>query len=394
MLGNKKEDKNAMKKILSLALALALAFSLVACTSKDNSEDGGQPEGTYEIALVTDYGNIDDQSFNQHTWEGVKQYGEEMGVTYGYYRPVEASTDGYSTSIEMAINNGAKIVVMPGFSFNEPVGLMQEAYPDVKFIWVDGDTSFEATENTYAIVYAEEQSGFLAGYAAVMDGYRKLGFMGGMAVPAVIRYGYGFAQGAEAAAKELGLPEGEVELMYAYTGGFEATPDITTKAAAWYQNGTEIIFSCGGPIVNSIIAAAETYNEEDGTPTKFIIGVDIDQSYLTENGIIVTSAMKELKLSVYTALKDNEAGNFPGGQVVALGAAEEAVGLPMETSLFKNFTQEDYDEIYGKLKTDEDGIASNLLKGTEEEYDTDGDGGISVKELNEALTYVTVTDAN
>jgi Uncharacterized ABC-type transport system, periplasmic component/surface lipoprotein len=369
-----------MKKLLSLALAFVLAFSLVGC-NKDTPASGGNTGGTFEYALVTDYGNIDDQSFNQHSWMGLEQFALEVGGTHTHYRPVEESTDGYVTSIEMAIDNGARIVVLPGFSFADPTATVQERYPEVKFILIDAVPTGGAAENTYAIIFAEEQSGFLAGYAAVMDGYRKLGFIGGMAVPAVIRYGYGYVQGAEYAAAELGLPAGSIEIMYAYAGTFEASPDIQSMAAAWYQNGTEVIFSCGGAIINSIIAAAEA--SED----KYVIGVDSDQSYQSET--VITSALKELQFSVYTALKLDEAGEFPGGVVVTLGAAEDSIGLPMETSRFNTFTQEDYDAVYELLKTDADGLATDMLK------DSTEDGTpITIAGLNATLTYVVVTDAN
>ena len=364
-----------MKKLLSLALALVLAFSLVACTNDSNAT------GTFEYALVTDYGNIDDQSFNQHSWMGLEQYAVEIGATHTHYRPVEESTDGYVTSIEMAIENGARVVVLPGFSFADPTATVQKRYPEVQFVLIDAVPTGGAASNTYSIIFAEEQSGFLAGYAAVMDGYRKLGFLGGMAVPAVIRYGYGFVQGAEYAAAELGLPAGSVEIMFAYTGTFEQSPDIQAKAAAWYQSGTEVIFSCGGAIINSIIAAAEA--SED----KYVIGVDSDQSYQSE--VVITSALKELQLSVYSALVADAEGNFPGGTVAVLGAAEDGIGLPMETSRFNTFTQEQYDAIYELLKTDADGIATNMLKDADEAGEA-----ITIAALNDTLTYVVVTDAN
>ena len=376
-----------MKKLISLVLAMALSLSLVACGGDSGSQASGTTDnGTYEYALVTDYGSIDDRSFNQHSWEGLEKYCKEAGKTYKYYRPTEQSTDGYITSIETAIANGAKYVVCPGFSFEVPVYEMQEKYPDVKFIILDAapvskDGVTKTASNTYSIVFAEEQAGFLAGYAAVKDGYRKLGFMGGMAVPAVIRFGYGYAQGAEYAAKELGLEKGSISLMYAYAGGFQPTPDIQAKAASWYNSGTEIIFSCGGQIINSVAAAAEA-SEED----KWVIGVDGDQS--GESDTVVTSAMKMLDPAVYAALKADAEGKFPGGTAATIGAAEDAIGMPMDTARFKTFTKADYDAIYAKLKEDKDGLASGLIK------DVDKNGkAVTIDDLNKTLEYVTITDA-
>ncbi len=192
--------------------------------------------------------------------------------------------------------------------------------------------------NAVGIVYAEEQAGFLAGYAAVMDGSTKLGFMGGMAVPAVVRFGYGFVQGAEYAAKEMGLKD--LVMNYHYTGGFDATPEAQALAASWYNSGIEVIFACGGAVGNSVMAAAEAVNGK-------VIGVDVDQS--GESETVITSSMKGLASSVEQTLADFYAGNFPGGQAVVKDAAVDGVSLPMETSKFETFSQADYDAIYAKL---------------------------------------------
>ena len=188
------------------------------------------------------------------------------------------------------------------------------------------------------ILFQEDEAGFLAGYAAVKDGYTKLGFMGGMAVPAVIRYGYGFAEGADAAAVEMGIDG--VEVMYNYTGAFEATPEAQSMAASWYQNGTEVIFGCGGAVGNSVMAAAQEKNAKT-------IGVDVDQSFESET--VITSAMKQLSNSVYDGIKAFYDGSFPGGKTSVFTAANAGVGLPMETSKFETFTAADYDAIYKKL---------------------------------------------
>jgi len=295
-----------MKKLLALILATTTMLSFTACGGKEDKNK------TYEIALVTDVGSIDDKSFNQGTWEGIKKYADENNKSYQYYRPTEGSTDGYLTGIQMAVEGGAKIVVCPGFLFEPVIFKAQDLYPEVKFVILDGVpqngdyTEFKTGKNTYSIVYSEEQSGFLAGYAAVKDGFRDLGFLGGMAVPAVVRFGYGYVQGAEYAAKELGLSKGDVTLKYGYTGGFLPMPEYQTKAASWYQSGTEIIFSCGGMILNNVSAAAEASDEE-----KFVIGVDVDQK--AESETVVTSAMKMLSKTVYDALTEYYGDKFRGG---------------------------------------------------------------------------------
>jgi basic membrane protein A len=327
-----------MKKALSVLLLLALVFSLVGCGSK---KDG------YELALVTDIGTIDDKSFNQGAWEGLKKYAEENDITYKYYQPAEKTTDAYLESISLAVDGGAKLIVCPGFLFEGAVFKAQDEFPDTQFILLDGTPNrdyeeFRIEKNVYSIFYAEQEAGFLAGYAAVKDGYTKLGFMGGMAVPAVVRFGYGFVQGADYAAKELGLSA--VDIKYFYTGGFDATPEAQAMAASWYSSGTEVIFGCGGAVGNSVMAAAEAAGTK-------VIGVDVDQS--PESDTVITSALKMLSISVYDGITDYYKDAFPGGQSLTKSAKEDGVGLPMATSKFNTFSQADYEAIYAKLVSGE-----------------------------------------
>jgi len=303
-------------------------------------------EGGYELALVTDLGTIDDKSFNQGAWEGMEKYAKENNISYKYYQPQEGTTDSYIETIGLAIEGGAKLVVCPGFLFEEPVYAVQDQYPDVHFILLDGephdaDYNYKTNENVMPILFQEDQAGYLAGYAVVKAGYTKLGFMGGMAVPAVIRYGYGFVQGADAAADEMGV---DVEIMYNYTGAFAATPEAQAMAASWYQNGTEVVFGCGGAVGNSVMAAAE----EAGAK---VVGVDVDQS--TESDTVITSAMKLLSNSVYDGVKAFYDGSFPGGSTSVFSAANDGVGLPLESSKLEGFSQEDYDGLYAKLASGE-----------------------------------------
>ena len=361
------------KRALAVTLAVMMAASLSACGSSNSGSgsttaapaetttaaeakatEAETTAGTavksetsdgYELALVTDLGTIDDKSFNQGAWEGMKKYAEENGISYKYYQPQEGTTDSYLETIGLAIEGGAKLVVCPGFLFEEPVYLAQDQYKDVHFILLDGEphsgdySEYRTEANTMPILFQEDEPGFLAGYAAVKDGYTKLGFLGGMAVPAVIRYGYGFAEGADYAAKEMGVDG--IEIMYNYTGAFAATPEAQSMAASWYQNGTEVIFGCGGAVGNSVMAAAEEKSAK-------VIGVDVDQSY--ESDTVITSAMKQLSVSVYDGVRDFYAGSFPGGKTSIFSAKNDGIGLPMETSKFTKFTQADYDAVYAQLK--------------------------------------------
>ena len=340
------------KKILSLLMAATLVVGMTGCVQKPGSEGSDSKDGDkggkggYELALITDVGTIDDKSFNQGTWEGLEKYAKDNNLTHKYYKPTEKSDEACLNAIDLAVKGGAKVIATPGFLFEYPNMEAQTKYPDVSFILVDAepkdkDGNVQIEDNVMSIMYAEEQAGYLAGYAAVTEGYKNLGFMGGIAVPAVIRYGYGFIQGADAAAKDMGLKAGDIKMKYTYVGNFDASPENNAKAAAWYNEGTECIFACGGGVGNSVMKAAETAD-------KVMIGVDVDQS--VESETVITSAMKNLGDSIYGALEDYYNDSFQGGKTVTLDASQDGVKLPMETSKFKVFTQEKYDELYAQLK--------------------------------------------
>ncbi len=331
------------KKVLALLMAsMMLVAGLTACSKSTSKTD------TYEIGMITDIGTIDDKSFNQGTWEGIVAYAEKNNKTHKYYKPTEQSTDAYLAAIQLAVQGGAKVIVTPGYLFEEPIYKAQDLYPNVSFILIDGNphnadySEYRTNKNAVGVLFAEEQSGYLAGYAAVKDGYTKLGFMGGMAVPAVVRYGYGFVQGADAAAKEMGISK--IDIKYHYTGGFSATPEVQTLAASWYAEGTQVVFACGGAVGNSVMSAAEAAKAK-------VIGVDVDQS--SESATVITSAMKGLSTSVQTILDQYYAGNFPGGQNLTFAADKNGVQLPMKSSKFTKFTQADYDAVFKKLAAGE-----------------------------------------
>ena len=353
-----------MKKTISLLMSLVLLLSLTACGSKPAAPaaeaPAGEPAaeapattdaGKFELALVTDLGTIDDKSFNQGAWEGLTKYANEHKITHKYYQPQAAETSAYFETIELAIEGGAKLVVCPGFLFEEPVYLAQEKYPDVHFILLDGEphtadySTYKTGDNTMPILYQEDEAGFLAGYAAVKDGNTKLGFMGGMSVPAVIRFGFGYVQGIDAAAKELGV---NCEVVYNYTGAFAATPEAQSMASSWYNAGTEVVFGCGGAVGNSVMSAAEGKNEQEGKFVAKVIGVDVDQ--YSESDTVITSAVKQLATSVYDGVTMFYNGNFPGGKTSIFSVKNDGVGAAMEHAKFETFSQADYDALYADLK--------------------------------------------
>ena len=344
-----------MKKFLALFLVLSI---MLPCLAIANAEGD-------KIALVTDVGTIDDESFNQACWQAVESYALDNDVEYTYYQPSADSLDARLISIDRAVTEGATVIVMPGYLFGATLVTAQDKYPDVKFIAVDvsaGDltldyvTFVEPAANVICVTFSEEQAGYLAGYAAVKDGYTKLGFLGGMAVPAVIRYGYGFVQGADKAAAEL---DKQIEINYTYGGQFFGDAAITAKMEGWYSTGTEIVFACGGGIYTSAVEAANKY---DGK----VIGVDVDQDYIDAS--IVTSAMKGLQNVTEALLAEYFEGNWEsvGGQVKNYSLQEgEYVGLPTAEGSwrFASFTAEDYAAIHDAVQNGEIVVSNDIENG-------------------------------
>lgn len=343
------------KKLFKLlTIASICALSLISCGTKD-SENTTNKNQKAELVLVTAINSVDDKSFNQGSWEGLKQYAEENDMAYKYYKSQDSSESSVISTMELAISAGAKVIVCPGYLFEVPLYNIQDKYPDVTFILLDGfphDTDFNSKigSNVAAYTYAEEQSGFLAGYAAVMDGNKKLGFMGGVATPAVVRFGYGYVQGADYAAKELGLTQGEVTIDYTYVGNFDASPDNQVKAASLYKKGVEVIFGCGGGVGNSVMSAAQAANTK-------VIGVDVDQS--SESSTVITSAMKNLSKTVYDALTAYYNKTLVTGVCTNLDVTTDSVLLPMDTSIFTSFSKESYDSLYAELVSGNIDILNN-----------------------------------
>lgn len=351
-----------MKKILSLILAVAMLFGVAmilgSCGGNESTEAKydkipdtmTSEDGKYEVAMVTDVGQLKDKGFNQGTWNGTKYWASQNGKSYKYYAPAngsDAADNDRIAAMNQAVTNGAKIIVAPGFLQATAMGTVAKANPDVKFVFVDG-WALEL-DNVTAITYKEQESGYFAGYAAVKEGYRKLGFMGGGGGtnPACNRFGYGFAQGAEAAAKELGLADNAVELKYSYAYGtsFSASNELQTMAAGWYAAGTEVIFSCGGSMFDSVKAAAAEYEDAK------IIGVDVDQS--GESSKVITSAVKGLSASVEKVLGQFYDGKWDTelkNKAQNLGAADDATGLPVDTWSMTKFKKADYEALFAKVK--------------------------------------------
>ena len=347
-----------MKKLVSVLLAMLMLVSVVAFA-----------EGDYRVAMITDYGDITDQSFNQTTYEAAKAFCDANGIDFTYYKPNGDSTAERVAMVEKADDDGYNVIVMPGYAFGETIAEVQDEYPDTSFIALDvseGDLGgAEVASNVYCAVYKEELCGYMAGYAAVKLGYTHLGFLGGMAVPAVVRYGFGFVQGANAAAEELGNA-GDVTIEYVYGNQFYGDADITAYMDNWYQTlGVQVVFACGGGIFTS---AGEAAAKVEGAK---VIGVDVDQAAIIDGlygeGLTVTRAMKGLAATVNTQLTETIAGNFAnyGGKVESLGLvgtepAANYVQLAGSTQFGEGFTEADYADLVAKMFSGEIAVSDAI----------------------------------
>lgn len=373
------------RKIMAVLLAAAMTGSLAGCGSIQNKNAADASEEKMKVAMVTDSGDITDQSFNQMTYEACKAWGKENDIEFNYYKPQSDSDEARTASVDQAVADGANVIVLSGYVFAPTVIDESDLYPEVKFLALDvsaGDicekgigegydynpdhynvTDYYNEDNVYCCTYQEELSGFMAGYAAVMLGYRHLGFLGGMSVPAVNRYGYGYVQGADAAAKELGITD-EVQVEYVCGGQFYGDADITAYMDTWYgSKGVEVVFACGGGIYTS---AAEAAVKTGGK----VIGVDSDQSATIDDykeGLTVTSAMKGLQVTidnVLDAILDNEWDKYVG-KIENLGMespdpAENYVQLPEETTQWDGtFTKEDYQKLVQRMYNGEYEVSSD-----------------------------------
>jgi basic membrane protein A len=335
-----------MKRFYLLFVLLLVSLVVVACQEEEPVDETVDPTN-FKIAMITDVGDIDDKSFNQGTWEGIVAYATANNKVHEYFRPGAVSDNDYVETIELAISQGFQIIVTPGFLFETAIHAVQSEHPDVFFILIDGaphsgNYAPDIAPNTLSIFFNEHESGWLAGYAAVKDGFDQLGFMGGMAVPAVVRFGVGYVAGAYYAAYEMGLETFSFPAVnYEYLGGFGPSDEHKTKATAMYNRGVQVIHAAAGGAGNSVMAAAEEIAD------KWVIGVDIDQRLQSTR--VMSSALKGLGVAVQNGLADIYGGTFQGGRSIFLGAAQDAVGLPPQFDRFTTFDAATYNIVFAKL---------------------------------------------
>lgn len=334
-----------MKKQTKLAAVFLIIIAVMAFSACGAPEETGEEQVPYEIALISDTKSIEDGAFNEAVWDGIESFVEEDPVSYKHYMTTEDSTRAYLNAIEEASKGGARIVIAAGSAFSNAIERAQDQYPELHFLLLDGQpceedgTPSQCGDNTVSIQFSEEQAGYLAGYAAVKEGYRNLAFLGGKEQPPVQRFGYGYVQGAHAAAEELGASD--LKVRYAYLDTFEESDKVEELAEDWYSDGTEVIFACAGAAGRSVMRAAEACGGN-------VIGADVDQS--RESETVLVSAVKNIEAAVSDVLWEYYGDQeFAGGQSVLLDAENAGIGLSMESSRMKHFGKSEYEEVFQKL---------------------------------------------
>ncbi|MBP3907691.1 MAG: BMP family ABC transporter substrate-binding protein, partial [Turicibacter sp.] len=309
-------------------------------------------EAKIKVGMMTDSGTIDDKSFNQGTWEGIKRYESEKGsIVAQYIQPGGEATQDYLEAANNLLTAGNEMIIAPGFKFEEAIGKLQGENPETKFVILDGEPEGGVAENSVAIYFAEQEAGFLAGIAAALETKTgKVGFIGGMVIPAVQKFGYGFVTGVAYANANLGT---NVEVAdYLYNGTFNDVAGGQAQAGGMYDKGIDVVFVAAGGVGNGVIAEAK--QRAEAGDDVYVIGVDVDQY---EDGIIsdgssviLTSAIKRIDNAAYDKIDELVNGTFTGGQVITMDAKNDGVGLPAENPNLSEATQQAADEAFELIK--------------------------------------------
>lgn len=354
------------KKFLALALSALMVTGLVGCGSSDNSGNSG--EGTLKVGMVTDSGTIDDKSFNQGTWDGIIEAEEKLGIDKNYMQPAGETEADYLTEIQNLYDAGYKFIITPGFKFETAIYNAQEKYTDAKFIILDGSPNdgkdnYVVANNTVAIYFAEEQGGFAAGVAAAVELQTgDLGFIGGMELPAVQKFNYGFQQGIAYANEKYGTNVTIKEENIVYSGSFSDTALGQQLAAQMYDRGVKAIFAAAGGVGTGVITEAKTrvVNGEE----VWVIGVDSDQYadgiYEGDKSIILTSAIKKINEAAYQMIEAELNDKFPGGQTLKFDATNDGIGIPAENPNLSDETVAKVNEVLEAIKNGEIEVKTEL----------------------------------
>lgn len=367
------------KSLVTLGVSLMMFASIVGCggnagtgngastgTGTGNTGSTPAPAAKFQVGMVTDAGTIDDKSFNQGTWEGVQRAGKEFGLGTKYLKPAGTTEADYLKEIGNLYDAGYKFIVTPGFKFETAIFKAQDKYKDAKFVILDGtphagDNKAVVKENTISIFFAEHESGFLAGVATALqlkDG--EAGFIGGMEIPAVQKFNWGFQQGVKYANEKLGTKLSIKPENVIYQGSFDNVAAGSQLAGQMFDKGVKVVFTAAGGVGVGAINEAKT--RAQAGKTAWIVGVDVDQFadgiYKDDKSIVLTSAMKKIDQAAYEMVKEEKEGKFQGGKTLTFDAKNDGVGIPAKNPNLSPETVTKVTEISAKIKSGEIKVAA------------------------------------
>ena len=351
-----------MKKAIIVMVAIALVFGgLVSC----KKEAAAAPEAKMakvekmKVGMVTDAGTIDDKSFNQGTWEGILRAADEGLASEKYLKPSGTTEADYIKEIGNLYDAGYKFIVTPGFKFETAIFAAQDKYADAKFVLIDGyphagDWAPVVGPNTVSLFFAEQESGFLAGVATALQlNEGEAGFIGGMEIPAVQKFNWGFQQGLSYANENLGTNVMIKAENVVYQGTFSDVAAGQQLGAGMFDKGVDVIFCAAGGVGIGAIneAKARAKNGEN----VWIVGVDVDQYsegiYDGSKSIILTSAMKYIDVAAYDMIKADLEGTFPGGQILTLDTTNAGVGIPPSNPNLDDDVEDKVADVFDMIKS-------------------------------------------
>ena len=347
--------KISLKTVLGTAVLVFSALVICSCT-----KSGESAKTALKVGMVTDAGTIDDKSFNQGTWEGIVRAEKELGVEVKYLKPVGTTEADYVKEISNLYDSGYKLIICPGFKFETAMFKAQTKYPDAKLVIIDGNAhpadSYDSQNgpNTIGILFAEQEAGFAAGLAAALQLQEgRFGFIGGMEIPAVQKFNWGWQQGIMYANENLGT---KIELHpedFIYQGTFSDIAAGQQIAASMFDRGVTCIHAAAGGVGVGVIN--ETKARRQVGKDVWVVGVDVNQynEGLLPDGksAVLTSAMKYMDRAAFDMVKEVLDGTFQGGRSLLLTAKEDAVGIPAENPNLFTDVQAKVNEIYQQIKS-------------------------------------------
>lgn len=322
---------------LLISSVVATGAILAACgsdddastdTSNNDTSNGDttteEPAGDFTVAMVTDVGGVDDKSFNQSAWEGIQEWGAANGLKKGNdgfdYLQSQSDAD-YNTNLNNLIRRDYDLVFGVGYMMDDAISEVAAENPD-KYLAII-DSSVQA-DNVASILFKEHEGAFLAGVAAAkMSQTGKIGFVGGAEIPVIDRFNAGFVAGAKAV-------NPDIEVQVNYTGVFDDASKGKIAANAMYSSGVDIIFHAAGATGNGVFSEAKERKEKDANANVWVIGVDADQyeeGKVGDHNVTLTSMLKGVGAAVIDIADRAKAGEFPGGETITYGLAEDGVGL-------------------------------------------------------------------